>query len=137
MIVFLAVPALQRNSRNTQLKNDVGSVLGYVNEFATNNGGTLPGSICSNATTGYVNMSATTTCTAPTATNNVGKVSTGTTVAHGTAISANLKTITVVFNTKCASATALESPTGNSPRSIAAAFRVETGGGDSTQCQEG
>ena len=28
LIVFLAVPALQRNSRNTQRKNDVANILG-------------------------------------------------------------------------------------------------------------
>ncbi len=42
LIVFLAVPALQRNSRNTQRKNDVSALLGAVNEFVTNNNGTLP-----------------------------------------------------------------------------------------------
>lgn len=42
LIVFLAVPALQRNSRNTQRKNDVAALLGSVSEFATNNNGTLP-----------------------------------------------------------------------------------------------
>jgi prepilin-type N-terminal cleavage/methylation domain-containing protein len=42
LIVFLAVPALQRNSRNTQRKNDVSAVLAAVNEYVSNNGGALP-----------------------------------------------------------------------------------------------
>ncbi len=42
LIVFLAVPALQRNSRNTQRKNDISSLLGGVAEYASNNNGTLP-----------------------------------------------------------------------------------------------
>ncbi|HEX5456622.1 MAG TPA: type II secretion system protein [Candidatus Saccharimonadales bacterium] len=42
LIVFLAVPALQRNSRNTQRKNDVSSIVGAVNEYTSNNAGTLP-----------------------------------------------------------------------------------------------
>jgi len=42
LIVFLAVPALQRNSRNTQRKNDVAAVLGAVNEWSNNNQGSLP-----------------------------------------------------------------------------------------------
>lgn len=42
LIVFLAVPALQRNSRNTQRKNDVAAVLGAVNEWSSNNNGRLP-----------------------------------------------------------------------------------------------
>jgi prepilin-type N-terminal cleavage/methylation domain-containing protein len=42
LIVFLAVPALQRNSRNTQRRNDVSALLAGVQEFANNNNGTLP-----------------------------------------------------------------------------------------------
>jgi len=42
LIVFLAVPALQRNSRNTQRKNDVARMLAGMSEWANNNGGALP-----------------------------------------------------------------------------------------------
>ena len=42
LIVFLAVPALQRNSRNTQRKNDVSGLLGAVSEYVSNNNGQLP-----------------------------------------------------------------------------------------------
>lgn len=42
LIVFLAVPALQRNSRNTQRKNDVSALLGGVSEHISNNSGALP-----------------------------------------------------------------------------------------------
>jgi len=42
LIVFLAVPALQRNARNTQRKNDVSNLLGAVAEYTSNNGGKLP-----------------------------------------------------------------------------------------------
>jgi prepilin-type N-terminal cleavage/methylation domain-containing protein len=42
LVVFLAVPALQRNARNTQRSNDIASVLGAMNEFVNNNNGTLP-----------------------------------------------------------------------------------------------
>lgn len=42
LIVFLAVPALQRNSRNTQAKNEAASVLGALSEFTNNNNGKLP-----------------------------------------------------------------------------------------------
>jgi prepilin-type N-terminal cleavage/methylation domain-containing protein len=42
LVVFLAVPALQRNSRNTQRKSEVSGMLGAVNEWTNNNGGTLP-----------------------------------------------------------------------------------------------
>lgn len=42
LIVFLAVPALQRNSRNTQRRSDVANYLGAVTEWSTNNDGKVP-----------------------------------------------------------------------------------------------
>src|ERR1700693_4689124 len=42
LIVFLAVPALQRNARNTQRNNDVAGIVGAYNEWVNNNGGTPP-----------------------------------------------------------------------------------------------
>jgi len=43
LIVFLAVPALQRNARNTSRKSDAGRLSSAVNNFVSNNNGTLPG----------------------------------------------------------------------------------------------
>lgn len=45
VIVFLAVPALQRNSRNTALNTDANNLLSAVGEYASNNGGSLPTTI--------------------------------------------------------------------------------------------
>ncbi len=42
LIVFLAVPALQRNSRNTSRKNDAGRVGAAASEFLSNNNSTVP-----------------------------------------------------------------------------------------------
>ncbi|HTH72240.1 MAG TPA: type II secretion system protein [Candidatus Pristimantibacillus sp.] len=42
LVVFLAVPALQRNARNTQRTEDAGNILSAITEFATNNNGSLP-----------------------------------------------------------------------------------------------
>lgn len=42
LIVFLAVPALQRNSRNSGRRSDVGRIGSEVTEFVSNNNGTLP-----------------------------------------------------------------------------------------------
>lgn len=59
LIVFLAVPSLQRNSRNTQRKNDVSQLLGAVTEFSNNNNGKIPTATADqttaagNATLGY------------------------------------------------------------------------------------
>ena len=42
LIVFLAVPALQRNSRNTRRRYDVGKALAATNDWVTNNSGKIP-----------------------------------------------------------------------------------------------
>jgi prepilin-type N-terminal cleavage/methylation domain-containing protein len=48
LIVFLAVPALQRNSHNTSIKNDVAGVLGAMNEYTNNNNGAAPTGVGTN-----------------------------------------------------------------------------------------
>lgn len=45
LIVLLAIPALQRNSRNTQIKNDASAVVGAISTFASDNDGAVPTSI--------------------------------------------------------------------------------------------
>jgi len=42
LIVFLAVPALQRNARNTAIKNDAASLAGGFAEYSANNDGASP-----------------------------------------------------------------------------------------------
>jgi len=42
LVVFLAVPALQRNSRNTTRKSEVGRIASAVTNFVSNNNGKLP-----------------------------------------------------------------------------------------------
>jgi len=43
LVVFLAVPALQRNSRNTQYRTEASRILAGAQEFINNNGSNLPG----------------------------------------------------------------------------------------------
>jgi prepilin-type N-terminal cleavage/methylation domain-containing protein len=45
LIVFLAVPALQRNARNTQRKTDASAIASAVNEYIDNNNGSLPSAV--------------------------------------------------------------------------------------------
>lgn len=44
LIVFLAVPALQRTARNTQRKNDAAAVAAAIADYISNNAGTVPNS---------------------------------------------------------------------------------------------
>ena len=57
LIVFLAVPALQRNSRNTQYRSEAARILGGANELVANSSGNVPttNSICSGTGGGSVN----------------------------------------------------------------------------------
>lgn len=42
LIVFLAVPALQRNSRNNSRRNDASRISAAVTEYVNNSNGTMP-----------------------------------------------------------------------------------------------
>ena len=138
LIVFLAVPALQRNARNTGRKNDVASVLGAMSEYTNNNGGKFPVSCaagtgtgqCNNATTGFVKN-------AKVGTMDADKVvfynDTTTTIAAPA--TGNLDTIIMFTNAKCQDPKT-GTRTGGSSRSMVAMYRVETGGSDDTQCVE-
>jgi prepilin-type N-terminal cleavage/methylation domain-containing protein len=45
LIVFLAVPALQRSARNTQRKNDAAAISAAIANYVDNNAGSTPGGI--------------------------------------------------------------------------------------------
>ncbi len=127
LIVFLAVPALQRNSRNTQIRNDAGNVLSGINEFISNNNGQLPTGIASNAA-GVVTITG-----GGGAQQNTTNVRPGTNVANAAGFPAGVGDINVVLGQKC-NGNAAFTP---SSRSFAAAFRVESGSGTNpTQCVE-
>lgn len=42
LMVFIALPALQRSQRDTQRRDDVSRVVSQLNSYATNNRGNLP-----------------------------------------------------------------------------------------------
>ncbi len=137
LIVFLAVPALQRNSRNTQLKNDVASVLGGINEFAANNNGALPVDICTvtNNTDGIVRGVSTGTCgtTSP----EIAKVRPGTAVDNGTAMPTATQTMVVILNSKCGTSSTFPSPAVATARAFGIGYVTETSGAVAGQCTEG
>jgi len=63
LIVFLAVPALQRNARNTQRKSDAAAIASAIANYIDNNGGTLPTKVGAGATTGDLTVCGATTNT--------------------------------------------------------------------------
>lgn len=56
LIVLLTVPGLQRNSRNTQRRSDATHMVSLINEFATNNNGSLPASVCFSGCSGATTL---------------------------------------------------------------------------------
>jgi len=62
MMVFIALPALQRNQRDTQRKNDLSRVVTAINSYSSSNRGSLPtsASLTSTATTSFANTYLTT-----------------------------------------------------------------------------
>ena len=117
LVVFLAVPALQRNSRNTQLKNGVSSVLAGVSEYVSNNDGKLPTEVTSD--------NGTVTITADGGTSSTAKINGGLT-ASSTDPNAD---IYVEFGKKC------DDTTGS--RNYRATYNIETSGDPSSQCTDG
>lgn len=129
LIVFLAVPSLQRNSRNTQMKNAAASVTAAVNEHTTNNNGALPGYV-NIAANGDIRVGA----TAGTAT-VVGKTQGGYTANVSTTAPATGTTgvFNVALNRKC-NGNVLAGGTQN--RAVAVLYNIETSGSTAPQCLE-
>jgi len=128
LIVFLAVPALQRNARNTQVKNGASAVLGAVNEFVDNNNGQLPtgGSIAADGTITITGGSGTTTST--------GKTQSGYSASFGTTMPTTAGQFVINTNHTCNNNAFSTSTT---PRAIAIGYVVETSGSSTApQCTE-
>lgn len=134
LVVFLAVPALQRNSRNTQRITDAGNVLTGISEYVGNNNGQLP---AAGATSG------TSTLTIGTASNNTIPVRlgyyTGTNVsivdysAANAVNPDNTDTLRVVKGAACDTGTIGNATnTGASARSVVILYTLEN---NSKQCR--
>lgn len=135
LIVFLAVPALQRNARNTQRKNDVGALTGAISEYTNNNSGAAPNTQATlttavgNAKLGYYTSTNVfyqgTESSAPTSVS-----------APGTAGSATVLTtddIVVVQGATCSNNAAAPGPS----RDVAILYAVEASSGNGTeQCTQ-
>jgi prepilin-type N-terminal cleavage/methylation domain-containing protein len=124
MIVFLAVPALQRNSRNTQRKNDVQALLGAISEYEDNNNGSLPATGDATIDGSSATLGASTSAQA---TANLGYYNSGTVTIQTTAPSSvpDNDTVLLVEGYTCDN----NKPTtdGANRRSIAAYYSIEPG----------
>lgn len=126
LIVFLAVPALQRNSRTTQLKNGAAAILSTTNEYVSNNNGAQPTG-CTIAGDGTITISGT-------GTSSTGKTQGGYTCAFGGGAKTAGNPVgayNLNVNTKC-NGSAVQSAN----RAFAVTFTVETASSTVPQCVE-
>ncbi|HET8671730.1 MAG TPA: prepilin-type N-terminal cleavage/methylation domain-containing protein [Candidatus Saccharimonadales bacterium] len=121
LVVFLAVPALQRNSRNTQYRNEASRLVGAYNEASANNAGAVLTSSDSATVLAAANTKNITNLSI--ATYNTGTV-------PSTTDAALIRT-----NAKCQSANSSTTPQGTT-RQIVILYNVETTSGLQIQCQE-
>lgn len=131
LVVFLAVPALNRNSRNTSIKSDVQNVLGGVSEYRAANDGSNPTTI--GTSSGLVTYGA--------GTGTSIKVQGSTTATHTpfaeaapTKASLTAGIVTVMLNAKCG-ATPADAPIASN-RSVAAYYTIETSSDTVVQCAD-
>lgn len=135
LVVFLAVPALQRNARNTSRKQDVANIMAGISEYVNNNNGNLPG--------GKTDSGNTLTFTAQGGGGNTVPVSLGfyapsdvslTFYTSGMTNNSTVDNVRLITEAKCdPDDTDVGEPIAGSDRSIIAMYRVEP---DSKQCAE-
>lgn len=113
LIVLLAIPALQRNGRNTQVKNDASAVSAGVAEYKSNNDGQPPNSITSTTVSGAAGSNVTI------------KVSGGVTVSATN--NPNTGDVGYSLNTACPGST-------SGSKTIAIWYKVENSGGSVVKC---
>lgn len=134
LVVFLAVPALQRNSRNQQRTNDVAMISAGVNECLNNRNG-IVGSC--DAWTGELNQYIDNTKF-----RQIGTAATSVTTSGG-ALAGTITPPTatdqviISFRVKCDAAGAQGVTTGANARSVAILFAQENTSGNAVgRCQE-
>jgi prepilin-type N-terminal cleavage/methylation domain-containing protein len=136
LIVFLAVPALQRNSRNTNRKNDVAALVGAAVEYSQNNNGEQPDTATGTVPEILISKSGGNPVVAKVGFYAASGISIkpGTTAANLQAVTSDT-TVRLVTGAKCGTNGAAVL---GAARGIAALYAVETGSGTATSvCQEG
>jgi prepilin-type N-terminal cleavage/methylation domain-containing protein len=126
IIVFLAVPALQRNQRNQSARTEANNILSAAAEISANkNGATLTASASSTAGSDAANILAASNA----------KVITAVTIEAATGTTAPTATSAVIrLVSKCDQTTNPPSATSGSSRQIALLFLVETSSSTLQQC---
>lgn len=138
LVVFLAVPALQRNSRNNQYRTEANSLATAYGEISANKGGgTLTASVSATASSDAARVLA--AANSKVVTRFEVAPNSATAIAEGAAAGPNTVNLTSALARTGAKCTAPDSgvAAAGTTRQIALYFVVETaGGGTQLQCQE-
>jgi prepilin-type N-terminal cleavage/methylation domain-containing protein len=121
LMVFIAVPALQRNTRNSQRRNDAAHLSSLVNEYASNHAGALPTTIGTGNGNLDVSKENWAIMTAPATAN----------IVTDTSLPADNTHMNINKNYKCNPA---DNTLTASSKSFAITFKVEASGGDQDSC---
>lgn len=122
LVVFLAVPALQRNSRNTQRTSDVAHLTGLITEWQASHGGIALSKLNDSTSAAGPNLANEnfSIFTKPAAGTNVTAYS-----SSPAATNTNLDTFFVYTNATCSGSTAVNA--GGGSRSFVVLYFVEPG----------
>jgi prepilin-type N-terminal cleavage/methylation domain-containing protein len=125
LVVFLALPALQKSQRDTQRKADLSRLMSQITAYSSNNQGSVPTDWATAGTfyTAYLTNGGEKFSDPQGAAYTLSPVA-----ANTTAPSATIATISVYTNAKCDSSQASGIGNGSGARSIAAAIALEKGG---------
>ena len=125
LIVFLAVPALQRTARNTQRSTDAAAALAAVNNYVTNNGGALPTAAGTSFAAPVLTVGGGAGTAAATA--NLGYYTANVTLSDSYSAPSNAQpdSLHIYKSTSCLSATQAQPST--SSRQVAVVYGIETG----------
>jgi prepilin-type N-terminal cleavage/methylation domain-containing protein len=124
LVVFLAVPALQRNSRNTTYRNEASRLLDAYGEVSANQGGAVLTSTSNAAVLAAAN------------TKNITTLNIATGYNQGT-VPGDTDTALIRTGSKCQLNGATYSTAQGSTRQVSILFLVETSSGTTLQCVEG
>jgi prepilin-type N-terminal cleavage/methylation domain-containing protein len=138
LIVFMAVPALQRSSRNNGRTNDISRIASAVNEWVSNANGQK-----FTAGTGNANLASVITQTGTFAQYTLNPAATCTAansfcVRTGAQAALAIDAVAIVTGAKCDTSTvgATVAPAGLSARSMAIQYQKEGGGGNVKVCTD-
>jgi prepilin-type N-terminal cleavage/methylation domain-containing protein len=140
LLVFLAIPTLQRNSHNSQRRNDVTAILEAVSHYELNNSGAFLDCGHGSSPSCYgagklLEFSKLTHYTDPTQTVVV-SLSPGGLLLPGSNPNNNIDTVYIYNRQKCSTTLGQSTSQGAGFSDVVALYAVESGTGSTPQCSE-